>query len=107
MPTLHTEEVNWDQNVAQLQLAQDLSEERWRQVLIRITAYQQQIKVAHHKMKPREFQIGDLVLMHIIRSTAKRNTRKLKANWEGPYIIVAKEGKGSYTLATPDEVLGK
>jgi len=49
MPTLCTEGVDWDQNAAQLQLVQDYSEERRRQAIIRIVAYQQQIKAAHHK----------------------------------------------------------
>ena len=50
-------------------------------------------------MKAREFQIGDLVLKHVIRSTEVKNVRKLGANWEGPHTVVAKRGKGSYTLA--------
>jgi len=49
MPTLRTEKINWDQKVAQLRLAQDQSEERRRQAQIRIAAYQQLIKVTHHK----------------------------------------------------------
>jgi len=60
MPTLCTEGVDWDQNAAQLQLVQDYSEERRRQAMIRIAAYQQQIKAAHHKkVKHWEFQIRD------------------------------------------------
>jgi len=72
--------------------------------MIRIAAYQKQIKTAHHKkVKPRKFQIGDLVLKHVIRSTEERDAGKLGANWEGSYIIIAKGGKCSYTLATQDE----
>jgi len=72
--------------------------------MIRIVAYQQQIMEAHHKkVKPQEFQIGDRVQKHIIRSTEERDAGKLGANWEGPYIIITKRGKGSYTLVTQDE----
>ena len=42
---------------------QDKYEERQRHATVQIVAYQQQIKVVHHKkVKAREFQIGDLVL---------------------------------------------
>jgi len=49
MLTLHTKEVDWDQNAAQLLLAQDKPEERQRHTTIQIAAYQQQIKASHHK----------------------------------------------------------
>ena len=56
----------------------------------------------HKKVKAREFQIGNLVLKHIIRSTKEKNTRKLGANLEGPCTVVAKRGKSSYTLVYQD-----
>jgi len=103
MPTLRTEGINWDQIVAQLRLAQDQSEERQRQAQIRIAAYQQQIKAAHHeKVKTRKFQIGDLVLNRVIQSTKEINVGKLGPNWEGPYTVVARGGNGSYTLVDQD-----
>ena len=49
MLTLRMEVVDWDQHIAQLQLAQDQFLERRRHATIWITTYQQQIKVAHHK----------------------------------------------------------
>ena len=59
-------------------------------------------------MRPQEFQIGNLVLKHVICSTEERDAGKVGANWKGLYIVVAKEGKGSYTLATQHkEVLSK
>ena len=77
--------------------------------MIRITAYQQQIKAEHHKkVKPREFQIRDLVLKYGIRSTEEKDVGNLGPNWEGTYIAVVKGCKDSYTLATQDgEILGK
>ena len=73
MPTLHTNGIEWDQNVGQLCLAQDQSEERRQQAPIRIVAYQQQIKTAHHKkVKTHKFQVGDLLLKRVIQSTWKK-----------------------------------
>jgi len=57
---------------------------------------QQQIKASHHKkVKPREFQVGDLVLKRVIQSTKEKNTGKLGPNWEGPYSVMARGGNGS------------
>ena len=98
--TLRTEEIYWDHNAAQLRLAQDQSEERRQQALIRIVAYQQQINATHHKkVKAYKFQFGDLVLKRVIQSTKEKNVRKLEPNWEGPYTVVARGDNGSYTLA--------
>ena len=53
---------------------------------IRLAAYQQQIKAAHHKkVKAREFQVDDLVLKRVIQSTKEKNAGKLR-----PYTVVAK-----------------
>jgi len=32
-----------------------------------------------------------------------KDQEKLGPNWEGPYIVIAREGKGSYTLVDQDE----
>jgi len=78
----------------------DHSKERRKQVQIRVAAYQQQIRASHHKkVKPKEFQIEDLVLRRVIQSTRQKDHRKLGPNWEGPYIITACKGNESYTLA--------
>jgi len=37
-------------------------------------------------------------LKRIIQSTQEKNDGKLGPNWEGPYTVVARGGKGSYTL---------
>ena len=50
-------------------------------------------------MKAREFQVGDLVLKCVIQTTGQWDQGKLGRNWEGPYIIIARGEKGSYTLA--------
>ena len=64
--------------------------------------------INHTHLKAREFQIGDLILKHMIQYTKGKTRRKLKANWEGPYTVIAKGGKGSYTLIDQDrETLGR
>ena len=107
IPTLRTGEINQVQNAIQLCFAQDQSEKRRREAQIRIVAYQQQIKAAHHKkLKPHEFQIGDLVLKRVIQSTKERNARKLRPNWRPeaapahiPWLI--KMGRHSVHNGTP------
>ena len=54
------------QNDTLLCLMLDHSEERCQQAQIRVAAYQQQIRVAHHT---KEFHVGDLVLKCMIQST--------------------------------------
>jgi len=54
------------------------------------------------------FKDSDLVIKHVIRSIEEKNMGKLRINWEGPYIVVAKGGKNSYTLSDHDgKILGK
>jgi len=48
-------------------------------------------------VKPREFQVKDLVLKHVIQNTRQKDHEKLGPNWKGPYIVIVREG-GSYTL---------
>jgi len=56
-----------DQKDILLRLMLDHLEERRQHAQIRITTYQQQIRMVHHKkVKSREFQVGDLDLKHVI-----------------------------------------
>jgi len=64
-----------------------------------IVSYQQQLRASHHKKVKVCNQVGDLILKWVIHRTKERNVGKLGPNWEGPYIVVAKGGNGSYTLA--------
>jgi len=107
MPTVCTEEINRGQNAIQLHLVQDQSEERQREAQICIAAYQQQIKATHHKkVRVCEFQVDDLVLS-IMQNTKEKNVGKLRPNWEGLYIMVAKGGNGSYTADQDEKTLRK
>jgi len=48
-----------------------------------------------------------MVLKRVVQSTLEKNTRKLRSNWEGPYTVVAREGKGSHTASQDGKTLDK
>ena len=74
MPTLRLEGVVPNQNDILLHLMLDHSEEKDQQAQIRITAYQQQIRAAYYKkVRPNEFQVGDLVLNRMIQSIQQKD----------------------------------
>jgi len=55
---------------------------------------------AHHKkMKSKKFQVGDLVLKCMIKSTRQKDYEKLGPSWENPYNVIARGGNRSYNLA--------
>jgi len=72
--------------------------DEWRsRALMRLEACAR--KIARHynkKVRPRDFEIGDLVLRRSIKKG------KLDANLEGPYIICAKLRGGAYSIANLD-----
>ena len=54
-------------------------------------------------VKPRRFNIGDLVLKKVSLAIKNPAHRKLGLNWEGPYRIINCKRQGSYYLETLDE----
>ena len=54
------------------------------------------------KVKPRHFSIEDLVLRKVTTTTKDPTQRKLGPNWEGPYIIIDCNRKGTYYLEMLD-----
>ena len=71
--------------------------------MIRLASYQRQMKRGYDKnIKPRSFQIGDLVLRKVVANTRNLNDGKLGPNWEGPYKVVSFTGIGSYRLENMD-----
>ena len=71
--------------------------------MIRLAAYQQQMKREHNKnIKPMTFQVGDLVLRKVMANTRKPNDGKLGPNWEGPYKVLSQTGHGAYRLEDLD-----
>ena len=53
-------------------------------------------------VKPRHFNIGDLVLKRVFSATRNPAHRKLGPNWEGPYRVINCKRQGSYYLETLD-----
>ena len=53
-------------------------------------------------VKPRRFNIGDLVLKRVSLTTRNPTHRKLGPNWEGPYRVINCKRQGSYYLEALD-----
>jgi hypothetical protein len=69
-----------------------------------LASYQQQMKKGYDKnIKPRNFQVGNLVLRKVMANTRNANDEMLGPNWEGPYKVVSLAKAGSYRLEDMDE----
>ena len=53
-------------------------------------------------VKPRHFNIGDLVLRKVSLATKNPANGKLGPNWEGPYRVINYKRQGSYYLEALD-----
>ena len=53
-------------------------------------------------VKPRRFNIRDLVLKRVFWATKNPAHGKLGPNWEGPYRVINCKRQGSYYLETLD-----
>ena len=53
-------------------------------------------------VKPRHFNIGDLVLKRVSLATRNPAHRKLRPNWEGPYRVINCKRQVSYYLEALD-----
>jgi transposase InsO family protein len=103
MPTTRTTDFVVETNEDNLWKDLDLLEERRDLAVVRLASYQQQMRREHDKnIKPRVFQVGDLVLRKVMTNTRKGNEGKLGPNWEGPYKLISQAGVGSYRLEDLD-----
>jgi transposase InsO family protein len=72
----------------------DALDEARDEVLSRVTKYQQDLKNYHsRRLRPRSFQVGDLVLR-----LNQKSTEKLKSPWLGPYIVTEVIEGGAYRI---------
>ncbi|CAL8131695.1 unnamed protein product [Prunus armeniaca] len=86
-----------------MRLNLDLLEGECEKAIVRVTSYQQRLKSYYDKRaKIRQFQPGDLVLRKAFITAQRQGSKKIKPNWEGPYVISWSGGRGSYTLDTMD-----
>jgi hypothetical protein len=75
----------------------DQLEEARDVALLHSARYQQSLRRYHaRRVRPRDFQVGDLVLR--LRQDA-RGRHKLTPPWEGPFIIAKILKPGTYKLA--------
>jgi hypothetical protein len=99
LPTTRTTEFDAEQNENNLRKDLNLVEERRDIAAIRLTSYQRQMKRGYDKnIRPRSFQINDLVLRKVVANTRNPNDGKLGPNWEGPYKVTSFAGVGAYRL---------
>ena len=81
----------------------DLLDEVGTTVKQRIVRYQDLMaKHCNTKVKPRHFQVRDLILRKVTIATKDPVQGKLGPNWEGPYGIVDCHRNGTYHLETLD-----
>ena len=67
----------------------------------RWAAYKQRVsQYFNRKVKPRSFQVGDLVLKVVNQSTKISSHGKLGLNWEGQFKVSQVNQLGTYWLQT-------
>ncbi|CAL8157573.1 unnamed protein product [Prunus armeniaca] len=85
---------NLDQNCKQMKVNLDLLKEEREKAIVRVAAYQQQLTSYYNrKAKIRQFQPGDLVLRKTFITAPRQGSKKMKPNWEGPYVISQSGGR--------------
>ena len=90
-------------NKEQLRLNLDLIDEVRMNVEQRIARYKNLMTRQYDAMvKPRCFNIGDLILKKVSLATRNLAHEKLGSNWEGPYRVINCKRQGSYYLEALD-----
>ena len=90
-------------NEEQLHLNLDLIDEVRTDVEHKTAKYKNLMARQYDAMvKPRRFNIGDLVLKKVSLATKNPTHGKLGPNWAGPYIIINSKRQGSYYLEALD-----
>ena len=98
MPTIRSD-MPEQENIKLVIKDLDPVDELRESIAICIASYQRRLENSYNKqVKPRTFQLGDLVLRKVFENTANPAARKFQSNWEGPYLITRAGESGSYTL---------
>ena len=80
-----------------------MSDEQREAAAICITSYQRHLANSYNRrVKPRVFQLGDLVLRKVFENTADPTVGKFQPNWEGPYVVMRAGETGSYATYKMD-----
>ena len=81
----------------------DVSDELREAAAIRVTSYQRRLENSYNKqVKPRGFQLGDLVLRKVSENTVDPTVGKFQPNWEGPYVVTRPGEFRSYAIDKTD-----
>ena len=105
LPTLRTE-VLGTAKAGAISKDQDMVDELWEAITIRIASYQERMVILYNnRIKPHAFQAGALVLRKVFENTANPADGKFQPNEEGPYVIVRVGPTGSYALNKLDRAL--
>ena len=92
-----------EENEEQLHLNLDLIDEMRMDAEQRTARYKSLMTRQYNAMvKPRRFNIGDLVLKRVTLTTRNPAHGKLGPNWEGPYRVINFKRQGSYYLEALD-----
>ena len=98
MPTIWSD-VPEQENVELVLKDLDMVDKLRESTAVRIASYQCRLENSYNKwVKPRMFQLEDLVLRKIFKNTADPVAGKFQPNWEGPYLIMRADEFGSYAL---------
>ena len=103
LPTIRTDAAK--QSDASMELGRNLdwTDEVRENAAIRMTNYQQRASVHYnHKVRPRSFKNGMLVLRKVFENTTEVGAGKFQANWEGPYIVSKTSDNRAYHLQKLD-----
>ena len=92
-----------EDNKEQLRLNLDLIDEVRMNVKQRTARYKNLMARQYDAMvKPKRFNIGDVVLKRVSLATRNLAYRKLGPNWKGPYKVINCKKQGSYYLEALD-----
>nr|KYP37686.1 Gypsy retrotransposon integrase-like protein 1 [Cajanus cajan] len=104
-PSLKRTQFDEDSNRETLNVQMDLVDEAREQALVNMEACRTRLeKKIRTKVKPREFQAGDLVWRVTGEARKDKAQGKLAPNWDGPFRIMHNLKNGAYKL---EELSGK
>nr|KYP49937.1 Retrotransposable element Tf2 [Cajanus cajan] len=104
-PSLRRQQFTEETNVEALNVELDLIEEARDRAVINMEACRTRVSRKHRtKIKPREFQPGDLVSRVVGEARRDRTQGKLAPNWDGPFQVRHNLNNGAYKL---EELSGK
>ena len=102
LPTIRTDTPD-SENAESIVRELDIRDELREAATICIASYQHRLANSYNRrVKPREFQPGDLVLRKVFENTADPTAGKFQPNWEGPYVMMRAGEAGSYAIDKTD-----